>query len=202
MRINSKKDLEIFLESDRISLGVKRKKPPLISKSETELLWKYQVLLRKIEYRVNCKKGLANKIWLNVLKYKYFKKQVKYGVVVPPNVFGPGLSIAHIGPIIINATAKVGKNCRLHINTNIGMNGREKHAAVLGDDVYLSIGSKIIGNVTIPDRVVVGANAVVTKSINESDITVGGVPAKKISDNGTSFPIDRRGYDIATSGDV
>ena len=43
-------------------------------------------------------------------------------------------------------------------------------------------GVKIVGNVCIGDGVVVGANAVVNKDI-PSGVTVGGVPAKIISNN-------------------
>lgn len=33
-----------------------------------------------------------------------------------------GLSIAHIGPIIINSKAKLGDFCRIHVGVNIGTN--------------------------------------------------------------------------------
>ncbi|MBQ1393003.1 MAG: serine O-acetyltransferase [Lachnospiraceae bacterium] len=116
---------------------------------------------------------------------------------VPLNVFGPGLSIAHIGPIVINGKAKVGKNCRLHPFTTIGMDGRTDEVAIIGDDVYISTGVKIIGDIKIADDVCLGAGAVVTKSISESGTTWAGVPAKKISNNGSGFPKERRGADIA-----
>ena len=122
---------------------------------------------------------------------------MKTGINVPINVFGPGFSISHIGPMVINGFARVGKNCRVHPFVTIGMDGRNDSSAIIGDNVYLSAGCKIIGEVSIADDVCIGAGAVVTKSITEPHTTWGGVPARKISNNGSGFPMERRGADIA-----
>ena len=122
---------------------------------------------------------------------------MKTGMNIPMNVFGPGLSIAHLGPIMINGFAKVGKNCRLHPYTTIGIDGRSGKVACVGDNVYLSNGCKLIGDISIGDGIVIAAGAVVTKSFNEQNAVVGGVPAKVISYSGNPFPQERRGADIA-----
>ena len=116
---------------------------------------------------------------------------------IPLNVFGPGMSIAHIGPVVINGFARVGKNCRIHPFTTIGIDGRSGKVAKVGDNVYLSNGCKLIGDIEISDGVVIGAGAVVTKSVSEENAVVGGVPAKIISYSGNPFPMERRGADIA-----
>ena len=51
--------------------------------------------------------------------------------------------------------------------------------------MYIGPGAKIFGNVQIVDGIAVGANAVVNKSFLEPDISIAGVPARKISDEGT-----------------
>jgi len=43
-----------------------------------------------------------------------------------------------------------------------------------------------VGSVTLGSGIAIGANAVVTKSFEEDNIAIAGVPAKKISDNGAS----------------
>ena len=53
----------------------------------------------------------------------------------------------------------------------------------IGNRVFVGAGAKIIGDVTIGDDVVIGANAVVTKNI-PSGTVVGGIPAKIISMEG------------------
>ena len=60
---------------------------------------------------------------------------------------------------------------------------------ILGDNVYIAPGAKILQNVKIADGVIIGANAVVTKDITEAYTSWAGVPAKKINNKGY---IDRR----------
>ncbi len=47
----------------------------------------------------------------------------------------------------------------------------------------MGVGSVILGNVKIGDNTAIGANALVNKSFEEGNITIAGVPAKKISNN-------------------
>jgi len=42
-----------------------------------------------------------------------------------------------------------------------------------------------MGEITIANGVAIGANSVVNKSIHEQNITVAGVPAKKVSNKGS-----------------
>ena len=102
---------------------------------------------------------------------------------IPLNVFDKGLRIMHLGPILVNEKAVVGKNCCLHMNTAIVSS--ENKEPVLGDNVWLGFGSCVLGGVTIANYVAIGAGAVVNKSVEEENIVVAGVPAKKISENGT-----------------
>lgn len=190
--IRNKQDYLYYIEADRIALGEKRKRPHLISIWEADVIWKYQRLLRKAEYLHNCKRSIFRQIYYKWVQYRLFRAQVKTGMNVPMNVFGPGLSIAHLGPIVINGFAKVGKNCRIHPFTTIGIDGRNSKVAKVGDNVYLSNGCKLIG-----EGVVIAAGAVVTKSFMEKDAVVGGIPARIISHSGNPFPENRRGADIA-----
>lgn len=195
--IQNKKDYLYYLEADRIALGEKRKNPHVISIWESDIIWKFQRLLRKAEYLHNCKSSGIYKIYYKWLQYRLFRAQVKTGMNIPLNVFGPGMSIAHIGPIVINGFSRVGKNCRIHPFTTIGIDGRTGKVAKVGDNVYLSNGCKLIGDIEISDGVVIAAGAVVTKSVSEENVVVGGIPAKIISYSGNPFPEERRGADIA-----
>lgn len=53
--------------------------------------------------------------------------------------------------------------------------------------MWIGPGVKIFGKVTIADNIQIGANAVVNKSFEESDITIVGIPAIKKSNNGNPF---------------
>lgn len=185
--IQSKEDYEYYLEADRIALGEKRERPHLISIWESDVIWKFQRLLRKAEYLHNCKSSGPYKIYYKWIQYRLFRAQIKTGINIPMNVFGPGLSIAHLGPIVINGFAKVGKNCRLHPFTTIGIDGRSGKVAMIGNDVYLSNGCKLIGDIEIGDGVVVAAGAVVTKSFLEENSVVGGYLQRRFHMRETPF---------------
>ena len=55
----------------------------------------------------------------------------------------------------------------------------------LGGGIYLGAGAKLLIGVHLADNIIVGANAVVTKSFEENNIVIAGIPAKKISNKGT-----------------
>lgn len=80
--------------------------------------------------------------------------------------------------VIISQFAKVGRASVIYHQVTIGSKDNET-APTIGDNVTIYPGAKIIGNITIGNNVIIGANAVVTKSFPDNCI-VGGVPAKVI----------------------
>ncbi|WP_435132203.1 serine O-acetyltransferase [Formosa sp. A9] len=143
-------------------------------------IWKFQKLLRKLEYHHNCKNFGINKIYYFYLKYKFRKLSIKLGFSIPINVFGPGLAIVHYGTIVINRNTKVGKNCRIHACTNIGASGGSQKAPQIGDNVYIGPGAKIYGDIIIANNCTISANAVVNKSFLNENMMIAGIPAKEI----------------------
>jgi len=93
--------------------------------------------------------------------------------------FGPGLYIGHFGGIVIGPGVRVGPDCNLSQGVTIGINGRgeSRGTPTIGDGVYIGPGAKVFGKIVVGDRVVVGANAVVNKSV-EPDMIAVGVPAR------------------------
>jgi serine O-acetyltransferase len=186
--IKSKKDYEYYLEADRIALGKKRKKP-LIFFDE---VWVFERLLRKVEYYKNCKKS---KLYLPYYYYLYLKfhlLSIFLGFHIKPNVFGPGLSISHPGTIIVNGSARVGANCRIHVCTSIGTKaGYSNLAPTIGNNVYIGPGAKIFGDIEIADGIAIGANSVVNKSFTEPNIGIAGIPARKINDIGSGDLLEK-----------
>ncbi len=180
--IKTKQDLSHFLEEDKKVYG----KSHMRKFSIREFLlpdanWKFMKLLRKFEYHYNN----HHKIRAYVYNRKYTRQGLKIGVVLPPNVVGRGCHITH-GKFVANGEAKIGENCKIFDNVTVGGTGRYdlQGAPTIGNRVVLCCGARVIGKVTIADDVVVAANAVVVTDVLESGITVGGVPAKKISENG------------------
>lgn len=184
--IQSKKEYLEYLKYDRIALRLEGKK---ICIPYVDTIYYYQKLMRKTEYYLNCRKDFFGRIYAQILKLCYLRKSQKLGFSIGLNVFGPGLSIAHYGQIVVNRNAKVGKNCRIHEGVTIGATNGQSEAPFIGDNVFIATGAKIIGNIKIADNVAIGANAVVVKDIEEEGITVGGVPAKKISNHSSALNI-------------
>ena len=133
--------------------------------------WRYLRCLRKVEYLMNCK-GTLYKPLLLFYQIKLYRLRLKTGFTIPPNTFKEGLLLWHTGTIIVNAKSRIGRNCVLHCCTNISQNVK------IGDNVYIAPGVKILDNVEIADGVKIGANAVVSRSILETNAKALGVPAR------------------------
>ena len=88
-----------------------------------------------------------------------------------------GLYIEH-GFATIITCSHIGKNCWINQQVTIG-NSDASHCPYIGDNVSIKAGAKIIGDVTIGNDVIVGANAVVVKDVPDHSI-VAGVPARVI----------------------
>ncbi len=179
--IQSRKDYLYYLEADRLSLGITRKTPTFVG----DEVWKFQRLLRRVEYYKNCRKDFFSKIYLFYLKWKFHNLSIQLGYHIEPNVCGPGLAL-HWHLVGIHGAAQIGANCLIQSGVNIGTKAGESSAVPkIGDNVYIGPGVKIFGDITIADGIAIGANAVVNKSFTEPGISIGGIPAKKISDKGS-----------------
>lgn len=94
---------------------------------------------------------------------------------------GPGLFIEH-GICTIIAAKRIGSDAWINQGVTIGW--KDKNGPpVIGNNVRVGAGAKILGNVVVGDNVQVGANAVVVKDV-PPDTTVVGVPARIVRRNG------------------
>lgn len=180
--IKSKNDLLYYMECDRVALRINRKNPRLMG----DLIWKYERVLRIAEYYHNCKSKSILKYYY---KYRLHSIGLKLGFSIPLNTVGPGLSLAHPGPVLINSNSHIGNNCRIQTGVTLGSTNGSDESPILGNNVFLGDGCKIIGAITIADDVNIGANAVVVKSITEPGTSWGGVPARKLSDHSSESNI-------------
>ena len=106
---------------------------------------------------------------------------ILFNSVVPYTAeIGEGSKLAYGGiGCVIHSRAKIGRCVILGQNTTIGRSLDPEDFPSIGDNVYISAGARIIGNIHIGNNVIVGANAVVNKSVEDNCI-VAGVPAKII----------------------
>ena len=94
---------------------------------------------------------------------------------------GPGLFL-HNRNIVITDTVEIGENFSIMGQTTIGTDFFSSGRLTIGNGVWLGAGAKIIisTDMSIADDVVIGANAVVVKSILEKNSIYGGIPARFI----------------------
>ena len=178
-RIKTKQDLQEWLNEEKKIYGDGNIMSFLLIK-ETDILRRHLVLLRKTEYYVNTNNRILAAIYQTRLK----RLQNRYALHIALNTCGVGLNIAHVGTIIINSDARIGKNARFHVGVNIGANYRGDKAPKLGDNIYIAPGAKLFGDIEIASNVVIGANAVVNKSCYTQGAILVGVPAKEHSPKG------------------
>lgn len=154
--------------------------------------FKYTTVMRLCGYlkgRSWSKWTLYPPLKLLLLHYRY-----KYGIAIPEYTrVGPGLFINRFGNIMINGDAVIGANCNITHGSMLGQLNRGPRAGspVLGNEVFLAAGCKVIGHIRLGNRAAVGANAVVTKDVPDDGV-VGGIPAKLLSSGGSKGYINRR----------
>lgn len=140
---------------------------------------KFIKALRRVEWHYNSK-GILNKLLFLHAYMRYRNLSLKTGITIPKNVCEKGLFIPHYGSIVVNAACKIGRNCMIMNNVNIGANGGSSKAPIIGNNVYIGPGAVIYGEIEIADNCYVGANSVVNKSFLEPNSVIAGIPAKVI----------------------
>lgn len=90
---------------------------------------------------------------------------------------GGGLFIQHGFATMIAATS-IGENCWINQQVTIGYNGHSR-PPIIGNNVMVFCGAKVLAPITIGDRAIIGANACVIRDV-EPGAVMGGVPAKRI----------------------
>ncbi|MBT9585540.1 serine acetyltransferase [bacterium] len=182
----SEYDLSFYLEADRLAL---RRPPWPLWKVllRGDVIWQFQTALRICEYLDRLPRPpLSVKMGRRVFRWWLERQKVKLAFSIPLHVFGPGLSIAHYGTIVVNENARIGANCRIHVDVNIGSAaGAPLEAPTLGDNIYIGPGAKLYGAIHIASGIAIGANSVVNKDFLEANISIAGVPARKISEGGS-----------------
>lgn len=89
--------------------------------------------------------------------------------------FGPGFVLIHSMGVVINGAVRGGSGVKIEHQVTIG--AERNISPILGDNVFLGAGAKVLGGVRIGSNVKIGANAVVVDDLPDG-VTAVGIPAK------------------------
>jgi len=112
---------------------------------------------------------------------RLYRRWVKFwyppldSLYITTNDIGGGLFIQH-GFSTYIAAESIGENCWINQQVTIGYKD-DTASPVIGNNVTITCGAKVLGPITIGDNVVIGANAVVVKDL-PPDSVWGGVPKR------------------------
>ena len=129
-------------------------------------------------WRYRVRPALLRKFFSALYKMCFKLIQIITGIELPCEAeIGRNFVIDHFGGIIVSGYTLIGDNCRIRNGVTIGLRRvEEKVAPVIGDNVDIGAGAKLLGPIRIGNNVVIGANAVVITDVPDDSIAVG-VPA-------------------------
>ena len=110
--------------------------------------YKYTFWMRVCAYLHPRKLSRLGPYWIARVFLSHYR--FKYGVHIDfTTPIGPGFYICHVGSIVINRRCAIGKNCNLSHEVTIGWRSRGEHAGcpMIGDNVYVGPGAKVIGKI-------------------------------------------------------
>lgn len=121
----------------------------------------------------------SQRMHLSPLAMMFNKLNVLFGnCVIGRNAdFGPGFVLIHSLGVVINGAVRGGSDVRIEHQVTIG--AERNQSPVLGSDLFVGAGAKILGPVKIGSNVRIGANAVVISDLPDG-VTAVGIPARVV----------------------
>lgn len=179
----------------------------LVQETQMSSKEKLIIVLRSL-FSIHFLKAIASSFAYYIFEYVYWRFDIHtkgvYRVHISTSIRNAhNVYLGYDARITTNCIIWAGKNAIIRIGDNalIGP-GVQLHATnhgyilgkgpmtyqkrieqdiILGNDVWVGGNSVITAGVTLAEGIIVAAGSVVTKSFDEKNIIIGGVPAKKIS---------------------
>ncbi|WP_338474435.1 MULTISPECIES: serine O-acetyltransferase [Pseudomonas] len=141
------------------------------------------VLLYRLAYSMNSNGLKIIGRFFSLLNYTVFGIEIAVACKI-----GPGLFFPHTQGTVIGAVS-VGANAVIYQGVTLGAKDLDftydaDHRPVIGNDVVVGAGAKVLGGITVGDNVTVAANSVLLTSM-PANVIVAGMPAKIVKQRAT-----------------
>ena len=136
------------------------------------------VVYRFGRWRYGVRPAMLRKPLSLVYRVLYKFVQIVTGIEFPCEVeVGRNFVIDHFGGIVVSGYARFGNDCRIRNGVVVGLARVDDPCApIIGHNVDIGAGAKVLGRIRVGNNVSIGANAVVTRDVPDDSIAVG-VPA-------------------------
>lgn len=144
------------------------------------LMWVSDAFAAHVSYRLRTSLMRRRVPVLPRLLHRYAMRSAQVAIG-PGVVMQPGVYIVH-GQIVIDGLVEVRMGTVISPWVTIGLRG-SLQGPVIGNDVKIGTGAKILGPITVGEETQIGANAVVTTDL-PARVTAVGMPARVVREDG------------------
>ncbi|MGI2178561.1 serine O-acetyltransferase [Shewanella frigidimarina] len=93
-------------------------------------------------------------------------------------IIGSGSFFAYGGiAVVLHKKVVIGRNCIIGTCVTIGGRSNSKTVPIIGDNVFIATGAKLLGSIKVGNNCVIGANTVVIHDVPDNCV-VAGIPGK------------------------
>lgn len=170
----SKKEFLVYIKAD---LKMRNQQVNLITFIKDPIA-RFHLYMRLLELLQGSKVCFLFFVFIKII---FLRLSVRLGFSIPINTLAKGVHIPHYGTIVINENSRIGEYSVINVGVVIGRHPKNRKVAPsIGSYVYIGPGVKIFGDVCIADNAVLGANSVITKSVEKNGLCLG-IPGKIVS---------------------
>ncbi len=176
-------DLRAWKGIGFLGSGINRDAPITFSEG-LKLWWNYPAVRATFIYRLS---HWCYRHRIRLLPGILWRMNIRrFGLDIVPSVpIGPGLYISHpVGTVVM--ARGLGRNVSLITNVTIGMRNTHEFPLV-GNDVTIGAGARVLGGIVVGDGATIGANAVVIDDVAPG-ATMVGIPARPLKPKGVYYP--------------
>jgi serine O-acetyltransferase len=177
-----REDLQVWKRTGFLA-GVSNPHSPVTFSEALKLIWSQGAVRATFIYRLS---HWCHRKHIRVVPGILWRMNIRrFGLDIVPSVpVGPGLYIPHTVGTVVMARG-LGRNVSLITAVTIGM--RKAHEfPIIGNDVTIGAGARVLGGIVVGDGATIGANAVVIDDVPPG-ATMVGIPARLVNRKETGY---------------